>query len=351
VGKDLEEKKGVQMDQHLQDLMQTVEVGEPAFRENLTVFPIFGPERSSPNYMTLDEAIQTGSAEITEVSEGGSVPELLFKNHGKRPVLVLDGEELTGAKQNRIVNLTLMVAAESTAVIPVSCVEAGRWRETTSQFASANRVHFSEARARKMGRVNASMAAVGVASSNQGEVWEDIDHKMSRMRTASSTRASESMYVGHEKGLEDLVDAFPITGGETGAGFAINGEIAGIEILDRHESFAKIFGKLVRSYGIDAIDHREETRGLNKETNCKTFISLVGQSRPNSYDSPFMGQDVRFSEEAHVGAGLFVEDHFVHICAFSQSDSTRSSGHGDRGMRGASARANAQRNRRTNGIG
>ncbi len=56
------------------------------------------------------------------------MPELRFVNHCERPVLLLDGEELVGAKQNRILNLTVLVPAHQTIVIPVSCVEAGRWR-------------------------------------------------------------------------------------------------------------------------------------------------------------------------------------------------------------------------------
>jgi hypothetical protein len=38
-----------------------------------------------------------------------------------------DGEQLVGAKQNRILNMTVLVAAETEVTIPVSCVERGRW--------------------------------------------------------------------------------------------------------------------------------------------------------------------------------------------------------------------------------
>ena len=47
---------------------------------------------------------------------------------------MLDGEELIGAKQNRILNTTVLVAAHTEVTIPVSCVEQGRWGYRGRQF-------------------------------------------------------------------------------------------------------------------------------------------------------------------------------------------------------------------------
>ena len=65
----------------------------------------------------------------------GSVPELLAHNPLDASVLLYDGEELIGAKQNRILNVTVLVAAASETRIPVSCVEEGRWRARSRHFA------------------------------------------------------------------------------------------------------------------------------------------------------------------------------------------------------------------------
>jgi len=90
--------------------------------------------------MTLDEALVGGLIEVTEVSQGGAVPELKVVNTSPRMVLILDGEELVGAKQNRIVNTTILVQAQSTTVIPVSCVEQGRWHYRSPRFSSEERI-------------------------------------------------------------------------------------------------------------------------------------------------------------------------------------------------------------------
>jgi hypothetical protein len=103
-------------------------------------------------YRTLDDALSRGEVEITEISEQGSVPELQLVNRGSRPVLIVDGEELVGAKQNRVVNLTILVAAQPELTIPVSCVEAGRWRAKSRAFSSAPGTHFATGRAKRMAR-------------------------------------------------------------------------------------------------------------------------------------------------------------------------------------------------------
>jgi hypothetical protein len=71
---------------------------------------------------------------VEEVSEGGSVPNLLVRNGTGSRVLFLEGEELRGAKQNRVLNTSVLVAAGSTTTIPVSCVEQGRWRYRSRHF-------------------------------------------------------------------------------------------------------------------------------------------------------------------------------------------------------------------------
>ena len=52
-------------------------------------------------------------------------------------VLLYDGEELVGAKQNRILNVSVLVGAGAKMPIPVSCVEQGRWARSTLDFDSA----------------------------------------------------------------------------------------------------------------------------------------------------------------------------------------------------------------------
>jgi ARG/rhodanese/phosphatase superfamily protein len=174
--------------------LASITLGPEVVVHNLTMIPLLrvSADSSLLDYCVLDEALASGAVEITEVSEQGSVPDLKLVNRGSTPVLIVDGEELLGAKQNRIVNLTILVAANSELTIPVSCVEAGRWRARSRSFTSAPRTQFATGRAKRMASVSCSMVTRGDRVSDQSEVWSDIAEKSSRLHAASPTSAMDA---------------------------------------------------------------------------------------------------------------------------------------------------------------
>jgi hypothetical protein len=239
---------------HIKNVLSGLEVGDPIAFRNMTLFPLLGGESGTAGYLTLDEALANEAAEVTETSEQGSVPELRFLNKSNKPVFLLDGEELVGAKQDRILNLSILAPAGEDIIIPVSCVESGRWRHKSAKFKSSPRTHFSKGRARKSEHVSMSLRERGNRRSNQGVVWDDISAKSESLGAVSRTEAMADVYEQQKASLDQFVEHFATADGQIGALFAINGEIVGIDIFDNAETFAKLSPKLVRSYALDAID-------------------------------------------------------------------------------------------------
>ena len=114
--------------------LEAAKLARKQVHRNLTVFPLLAPNGTEPDYLTLEQALSQKLIQITELDNEGSVPELKLNNMGIEGVLIIEGEELVGAKQNRIVNTSFLVAGKTEVVIPVSCVEQGRWSYRSDQM-------------------------------------------------------------------------------------------------------------------------------------------------------------------------------------------------------------------------
>ena len=298
------------------DALRHVTFGSLSEFNRLGVLPLMAREDRAAGYATLDEAMAKGWMKITEVTEAGHVPELKVENSGDTAVLIVDGEELVGAKQNRVVNLTLLIPARKTMVIPVSCVESGRWRHTSREFASAPRVQYAEGRAAKMQNVTASLRSNSSRRSNQGEVWNLIAEKSSRLDAPSPTSAMSSMYEVHEGSIDEFVKAFTPGERQVGAVFFINGRVAGLELFDAASTWRAISPKLVRSYAIDAIDRPRTEVATPSPESAKAFCTALASSAGSTFPATGMGDDVRLTGVQVMGAALVAEGRAMHVSGF-----------------------------------
>jgi hypothetical protein len=119
------------------------ELGEPQSFGGLELVPLYPASPPRAEYVGLDEAAANGLA-VTELNEAGAVETLLVTNTLGTAALLYEGEELAGAKQNRILERSILVAAGSKLEIPAKCVEQGRWA-----YRSRRRFREDDARLRR----------------------------------------------------------------------------------------------------------------------------------------------------------------------------------------------------------
>ena len=217
------------------------------------------------------------------------MPELAVTNPTDANVLLYDGEELLGAKQNRILNITVLVAARSTTPIPVSCVEEGRWSRRSASFASAPHAAHPELRRRKAQRLAAEPLARGVA---QSEVWDEVRAKSARMGVHSPTGAQADVFRSRENELRELERAFPLQPGQCGALLALGDDLC-LDYVSRPEAFARLYPKLRAGYLLDALERLDgEARGRRRAGGF-VDVDRRGDAGPTALGRPRRGRAPR----------------------------------------------------------
>src|SRR5690606_8365859 len=156
----------------------------------------------------------------------------------------VDGDELLGAMQNRIVNLSILVPASATLLIPVSCVEAGRWAPHSHEFTESPHTVFARARASKLAAVSDSLASHGQRHAERGAVWAAIDRKASAMGVSPNAAGMSDIFVQHSHRIEEFVDASAPAQGQVGAVFVMGGRVVGLDLFDAEGVFRQYHPRL-----------------------------------------------------------------------------------------------------------
>ena len=302
------------------DFLKKMKFGEIQSFQNVSVFPLFSSLEERTSYITLSQALESNSIHIGEIDHGGSVPELIVENSSDKPVLLLDGEELQGAKQNRVLNTTVLVKEHSKVVIPVSCTEQGRWDYNSNHFSDSGVVMARSARLKKNISVSDSIRHGDAFRSDQGEVWYEI-HKMSSKRNfQSATSAMRDVFEHSQKELDDYLEAFSLQEGQKGMVIGINGKIAGMDYISSPRAFASLHGKLMKSYVMDAlVEYKVKEKGISKET-VEKFLYSIGNTEETVHPSVSLGDDHRYESEKLVASALVNKSELIHLAAFPVED-------------------------------
>jgi hypothetical protein len=150
----------------------------------LAVFPVLSKlDADTGQFETLDEGLASGDVLVTEHGSsdylrrsrngdvlpapqqggGAEVNRLVLINRGKRPVILLAGEIVSGGKQDRIVGKDRIVPVGGAPLpLDVFCVEQGRWTGGSAKFAAANTM------------VHPSVREKAAVDADQTKVWAAV---------------------------------------------------------------------------------------------------------------------------------------------------------------------------------
>ena len=288
------------------EIDSSIELLKPQTHENIAVIPL-RTERKYIDILTLKKGLELELVEVKEC-EHSTVNTIIIKNGAVTPLLLIDGEEIVGGDQNRIMNATTVIAPNSESKISVSCTEHGRWAYKNEFKSSMHLADYNTRCAKEM--------AMRTNKSVQNEVWASIDCLERTNDFRSPTGAMSESYDNQKVKLDEILESFEIVDGQTGILVIINGEIKGFEMFLSHDIYRDFHEKILKSYLIDS------------KVKDSTFTINVDEARmiiESTFDCPFEKRETPGLETAYdfenqdgLGKAYIFENEIVHLSYFKK---------------------------------
>lgn len=311
------------MDKEIKKYLTSFDFGELQHFKNIAVLPLMTSLDGSPEYLILKQALDQHVLVIGEVSQEGRVPELKVINKADTPVLLLDGEELAGAKQNRVLNTTILLKENSETIIPVSCTEQRRWSYESQEFAESGTVMIPKIRKMKSQTVSDSLHESREFRSDQGTVWTSIDELSEQTGIRSQTAAMKDVYEAKEKELDEYLNTFLCLPGQKGLLTFIDGEVVGFDFLSLDTAYEQLHPKLVKSYAMEALLQKTPKAEKPGKEKSEEFLKEATRCKEKKYKSVGKGDDHRFEGKQMVGSALKFQKKVIHMAFFSITESEK----------------------------
>jgi hypothetical protein len=310
--------------QTLIDLVSAIEIGTAATAGNLALIPLLTNSQAGapdpPRYFLYQQAQDMGLISIEEVSAAGAVGELRVVNRADRPILLVEGEVLLGMKQTRVLNLTILVPAQASLEVPVSCVESGRWRAVSGEATGKGAINLTPSvRAAKTVTVARSMRGARNFASDQGAIWAGVDRVLDRHGAQAPSRSYADLTKGSNSRLAGVASSVEPEPGQVGVIACVGGRVACVDVFDSPEVLAGLWGGLVSSYHAEALMADStpiKPLGARADTAARRWFRSIGGGSSNVGPEIGLGAHVTVVAPEVEAAALVHLGRVLHLSAF-----------------------------------
>ncbi|MGE3316050.1 MAG: DUF6569 family protein [Planctomycetaceae bacterium] len=302
------------------ELVDQLELGERQTDERMTLIPLkwrtTSAQRAEPQleYLTLEQAIEQKLARVMEVTESGSVPQMTVINEAKLPLFLPDGTTLIGCKQNRVVNISILLAAQSVTKIPVSCVERGRWQRFSAE-AQVGDFCDPELRSRMARSAGASLKASGEVRADQGEVWSHVDRMLHASNCPSETNSYSEAFRSSRESIDHSLEKLSCPDGAVGLAVVIAGKLASVDLFDKPETLQRFWKRIVPG-ALMASRYLKPDTGDSIPDLLQTMADELQRPAPSGAKIG-IGSHFELKGSKSLGTALVHEKQLLHLALFA----------------------------------
>ena len=286
---------------------------------DITIAQVKYDTKVIPDIISLHKAFELGYVIVKELPSE-RVNSIELENTSSKYVFILDGDILKGAKQNRVVNTSVLVAPKSKIILPVSCVEEGRWRFNSDKFRPSDEVAHKSIRYSKLKTISESRVQNNVSfSADQGSVWRNVSMCSAKLDIDSPTESHSDSFEYFKDEFEGLAKKFSPDSNANGLFVFVKGELSGCEIFNSKELFVDYFGKIIKSAAMDGkMKNKQTTENLEKPVDTKVVIQKAMNEFGKSIEKATVskglgvGQETRLNSDDKSYYSLVHENEIIH---------------------------------------
>jgi hypothetical protein len=272
---------------------------------------------NSFNYISGTRAMEQNFVQVRESGEG-NVNKITLFNLSDKYIFFMNGDLLTGAKQNRILNTSVLLAPNSKVDISVSCVEQGRWSSSFGHFSVSDNAAPPKLRTNSVKAVNLNMSLNLGRSTNQAAVWDDVRNYVHAFECKTPTSDLNEIYKQKKNDIDEFLSRFSPDEKANGLAIFTDNNLLCTDAFNSTDVYQDYFQKLIKSAALEILNLKPKVNSLTEaEAFYKTdeLFDILKKIEKKEYPGSGIGTEYRFDTKEVTGFKLEYKRQLIHLTA------------------------------------
>lgn len=301
--------------------------------KRLSILQFSTEGKNSFDYISGVKAMNEKKVIVTEKSEAGSVNNIIVKNLSDKYLFFSDGDILLGAKQNRVVNISMLIAPNSETNVTVSCIERGRWSRVSSSFTPSDFIIPRSIRAHKHRSLSENLLKHNQFYANQHDVWNRVNDF--HFRAGFNNSPTSDLHSGLDavkESFEEYLNNFKPDQEANGLAVFFDDNLVSIDVFNRDDIYRDYFPRLIHSSATETYYLHEKQINLTEALAIEKVNQLLSKLDTQKYvekANPGVGTLKNFTDETISGFMLNYENHLIHLAILNLLEGKKQVNHED----------------------